>query len=80
VDIRENQAAIAPQDFATQAFATQDFAGQGYAAQGFTTHDFAAQRAVPAGFTMEDVLWAAGIWSVILTLSPVIVFYMLMVA
>jgi hypothetical protein len=75
VDIRENQAAIAP-----QGFATQDFAGQGYAAQGFTTHDFAAQRAVPAGFTMEDVLWAAGIWSVILTLSPVIVFYMLMVA
>jgi hypothetical protein len=32
------------------------------------------------GFTTEDVLWAVGIWSVILTLSPVIVFYMLMVA
>ena len=32
------------------------------------------------GFTTEDILWAAGIWSVILTLSPVIVFYMLMVA
>jgi hypothetical protein len=32
------------------------------------------------GFTTEDVLWAIGIWSVILTLSPVIVFYMLMVA
>jgi len=32
------------------------------------------------GFTTEDVLWALGIWSVILTLSPVIVFYMLMVA
>jgi hypothetical protein len=31
-------------------------------------------------FTTEDILWAAGIWSVILTLSPVIVFYMLMVA
>jgi hypothetical protein len=29
---------------------------------------------------MEDVLWAVGIWSVILTLTPVIVFYMLMVA
>jgi hypothetical protein len=32
------------------------------------------------GFTTEDVLWALGIWSVILSLSPVIVFYMLMVA
>ena len=32
------------------------------------------------GFTTEDVLWAIGIWSVILSLSPVIVFYMLMVA
>jgi hypothetical protein len=32
------------------------------------------------GFTTEDVLWALGIWSVILTMSPVIVFYMLMVA
>jgi len=32
------------------------------------------------GFTTEDVLWALGIWSVILTLSPVILFYMLMVA
>lgn len=32
------------------------------------------------GFTTEDVLWAVGIWSVILTMSPVFVFYMLMVA
>jgi hypothetical protein len=32
------------------------------------------------GFTTGDVLWAVGIWSVILTMSPVIVFYMLMVA
>ena len=31
-------------------------------------------------FTTEDVLWAIGIWSVILCLSPMIVFYMLMVA
>jgi hypothetical protein len=31
-------------------------------------------------FTTEDILWAIGIWSVILCLSPVIVFYMLMVA
>ena len=75
MDIRENHAVMVPQGFATQGFATQGFAGQG-----FTAHDFAAQRAAPAGFTMEDVLWAVGIWSVILTLSPVIVFYMLMVA
>ncbi len=32
------------------------------------------------GFTTGDVLWAVGIWSVILTMSPVFVFYMLMVA
>jgi hypothetical protein len=31
------------------------------------------------GFSMQDILWAVGIWSVILSLSPVIVFYMLMV-
>jgi hypothetical protein len=34
----------------------------------------------PQGFTLQDILWALGVWSVILTLSPVIVFYMLMVA
>ena len=32
------------------------------------------------GFSTEDILWAIGIWSVILTASPVVVFYMLMVA
>jgi hypothetical protein len=32
------------------------------------------------GFTTEDILWALGIWSVILTLSPVVLFYVLMVA
>lgn len=32
------------------------------------------------GFSPEDILWAIGIWSVILCLSPVIIFYMLMVA
>ena len=32
------------------------------------------------GFTTEDILWALGIWSVILTVSPVVVFYVLMVA
>ncbi len=37
-------------------------------------------QAEQRGFTFEDILWAVGIWTVILTLSPVIVFYMLMVA
>ncbi|HEU0082874.1 MAG TPA: hypothetical protein VFQ87_08365 [Bradyrhizobium sp.] len=32
-----------------------------------------------ADFTREDILWALGVWSVILALSPVIVFYLLMV-
>jgi hypothetical protein len=41
----------------------------------FTTRDIRW-----GGFTTEDVLWAVGIWSVILTMSPVVVFYMLMVA
>jgi hypothetical protein len=34
----------------------------------------------PQGFSTGDILWALGVWSVILCLSPVIVFYMLMVA
>jgi hypothetical protein len=32
------------------------------------------------GFSTEDILWAVGVWSVILSLSPVIIFYVLMVA
>jgi hypothetical protein len=32
------------------------------------------------GFSTEDILWATGIWSVILCLSPVIFLYVLMVA
>ena len=31
------------------------------------------------GFTTADIIWALGIWSVILSLSPVVVFYVLMV-
>jgi hypothetical protein len=30
-------------------------------------------------FSRQDILWALGIWSVILSLSPVVVFYVLMV-
>ena len=32
------------------------------------------------GFSTEDILWAVGIWSTILTLTPMILFYVLMVA
>ncbi len=32
-----------------------------------------------AGFCMQDIIWAVGVWSVILTLSPVVMFYVLMV-
>ena len=32
------------------------------------------------GFTTGDILWAVGIWSAIISLSPVIVVYMLMIA
>ncbi len=32
-----------------------------------------------AGFCTQDIIWAVGIWSVILTLSPVVMFYVLMV-
>jgi len=52
------------------AVGPQGVATEGVATQGSTTQDF----------TTEDILWALGIWSVILSLSPVIVFYMLMVA
>jgi hypothetical protein len=31
------------------------------------------------GFSTGDILWAIGIWSVILSLSPVLLFYVLMV-
>jgi hypothetical protein len=31
------------------------------------------------GFSKQDILWALGIWSVILSLSPVVAFYVLMV-
>jgi hypothetical protein len=33
----------------------------------------------PQGFRTEDILWAIGVWSVTLILSPVILFYVLMV-
>ena len=41
---------------------------------------FENHRLPDQGFSTEDIVWAVGIWSVILTLSPVVVFYVLMVA
>jgi hypothetical protein len=48
--------------------------------QGFVQQGFVQQSSEQQGFTTEDILWALGIWSVIICLSQVIVFYMLMVA
>jgi hypothetical protein len=31
------------------------------------------------GFSTQDILWAVGIWSVILSLSPVVLFFVLLV-
>lgn len=42
----------------------------------FHENSFAEQQ----GFTTGDILWAVGIWSVILSMTPVVIFYMLMVA
>jgi hypothetical protein len=71
-------------------FAEQVFAEHVFTEQVFTDHHhvFAERQPFPEyqvvpeqrGFTTEDVVWALGIWSVILCFSPVIVFYMLMVA
>jgi hypothetical protein len=41
---------------------------------------FENNRLPDQSFSTEDIVWAVGIWSVILTLSPVVVFYVLMVA
>ena len=47
-----------------------------------TEYNSFPEQALPEqqGFTTQDILWSLGIWSVILSLSPVIVFYVLMVA
>jgi hypothetical protein len=63
-----------------QSVPTQRFAGQGYTNQGFSRQSFANRSAADQGFTIADILWALGIWSAIICLSPMIIFYMLMVA
>jgi hypothetical protein len=42
--------------------------------------DFVQQSFEQRAFTTQDILWAVGIWSAIIFLSPMIVFYMMMVA
>jgi hypothetical protein len=32
-----------------------------------------------SGFCVADIIWAVSVWSVILTLSPIVMFYVLMV-
>ena len=49
--------------------------GQPFPGQALPEQAFPEQQ----GFTTQDILWALGIWSVILSLSPVVVFYVLMV-
>ena len=43
------------------------------------THTQDKAHARWGGFLLQDVLWAVGVWSVILILSPVVMFYVLMV-
>jgi hypothetical protein len=40
---------------------------------------FPKDRTKDLDFSIQDILWAVGIWSVILSLSPVVMFYVLMV-
>jgi hypothetical protein len=65
---------------APEGVPTQEFVRQGHTNQGFTAPGFANRASTSQGFTTEDIVWALGIWSAIICLSPVIVFYMLMVA
>jgi hypothetical protein len=65
----------APEGVSTQGFATPI-----YTNQGFTTSGLAKRTSTTQGFTTQDILWTLGIWGAIICLSPVILFYMLMVA
>ena len=71
----QNDRSGTPEGVPVKAIARQAYANHGFALQRILNRDFTNR-----GFTTEDILWALGIWSVIICLSPVIVFYMLMVA
>jgi hypothetical protein len=58
----------------------QGVSAQGFARQVYTNHGFTTETVANQGFTTADILWALGIWSAIICLSLVIIFYMLMVA
>lgn len=80
----------APQGVAAELFTRQEFIHQDSVRQAYSSRDYPVQSfaraglanrdAIQQGFTTEDILWAVGIWSAIICLSPVILFYMLMVA
>ncbi len=65
---------------APEGVPTQEFVRRAYINHDFTAPGIANRPLTSQGFSTEDILWALGIWSVIICLSPVIVFYMLMVA
>ena len=76
---QNNQVGV-PQGVSTQAVTIPISHHRGFTTKSFANRDFANRVSTNQGFTTEDILWTLGIWSVIICLSPVIVFYMLMVA
>jgi len=76
----EDNRVVAPQGATAQSYTSHGFTNKGLARRGFTTPGFVDRDNTNQGFTTEDILWALGIWSAIICLSPMIVFYMLMVA
>jgi hypothetical protein len=66
-------------DRRVSSFHKQPSARKTRGARVVTTKTAKNSSSEPQGFRTEDVLWAVGIWSVILTLSPVVIFYVLMV-
>jgi hypothetical protein len=79
VHTQNNQVGV-PQGVSTQAVTIPISHHRGFTTKSFANRDFANRVSTNQGFTTVDILWALGIWSVIICLSPVIVFYMLMVA
>jgi hypothetical protein len=58
----------------------RDLVHRGFVRHGFGRSGVEQPSPEQRGFTTEDILWAVGIWSTIIFLSPMIVFYMMMVA
>ena len=58
----------------------RDLVHRGLVRHGFSRSGVEQPSPEQQGFTTQDILWAVGIWSAIIFLSPMIVFYMMMVA